>query len=137
MGCDYYIIKQLEVTHLNENGDSSGNENGDGNFVSWVRSLFSRESGVEEISYIEIKRERAYFAESDDANSEDTEVLSDSARRHGKYLQVTYQPRVLFENGHWKNARIRDKYTDFITNQINNRCRLIKVVKTEVRYARG
>lgn len=116
MGCDYYIVKQLEVIHINDDDD-------------------------EITTTIELDRDRGYFF--DDINSRDSDDSSDSdedydtrfQRKYGKYLEVTYQPRVLFQNGKWKSERVQEKYEDTITNEIGNDM-IISIIKQEVRYLR-
>ena len=74
-------------------------------------------------SYIEVSRERRYIYEM----TED----SDDEIDKNKYLQVTYEPRILFENGQWKNETIQTKYQGFIT-----RTDIKHVVKEERRILR-
>jgi hypothetical protein len=115
MGCDYYIVKQLEVTHINDDD-------------------------VEETSFIELDRERCYFPDLEDSQDSDDSTSSESYnsrfnRKYGHYLEVTYQPRVLFEKGKWKSERIQEKYEDVITTEIGHEM-LVRIVKNEVRYLR-
>jgi len=116
MGCDYYIVKQLEVKHINDDDE-------------------------ENITIIELDRERGYFF--DDNDSRDSDDSSDSGedydtrfnRKYGKYLQVTYQPRVLFQNGKWKSERVQEKYEDSIIKEIGNDM-ILNIIKKESRYLR-
>ncbi len=98
MGCDYYIIKRLRIEH------SDG------------------------IDTIELDRERCYFNESiydnSDIDSDDTDYNKKFSEnideKSKKYLQVTYKPRILLEDGEWKNDIIRDKYIDMIYEKLKN-----------------
>lgn len=115
MGCDYYIIKQLEVRHINDDDE-------------------------EEVSYIELERDRCYFYDEPDSQDSDDSTDSESYntqfhRKYDKYLEVTYQPRILFQNNKWKSEKVQDKYEDIIRNEINNDM-LVKIIKQEVRYFR-
>lgn len=115
MGCDYYIIKQLEVKHINDDDE-------------------------EEVSYIELERERCYFYDEPDSQDSDDSTDSESYnsrfnRKYSKYLEVNYQPRILFQNGKWKNEKVQDKYEDVIRGEIG--CDMIvSIIKQEVRYLR-
>lgn len=114
MGCDYYIIKELKVKHTYND--------------------------VEYITCIELDRERAYFPDLDDSQDSDDSTDSESStsrfnRKYGKYLEVNYKPRVLFENGKWKTEKIQKKYYDIVRNEIRDDV-LVSIVKQEVRYLR-
>jgi hypothetical protein len=114
MGCDYYIVKQLHVEYIDDD---------------------DLERNVD----IELDRERGYFYnDMDSLDSDDTDDESFSSkftRKYSKYLEVTYQPRILFQNGKWKNDSIQEKYTDNVTQEIANGM-LFKITKKEVRYLR-
>ena len=115
MGCDYYIIKQLEVKHINVDDE-------------------------EHVSHIELERERCYFYDEPDLVDSDDSTDSESYdsrfdRKYGRYLEVTYQPRVLFQNGKWKSEKVQDKYEDAIRDEIGNNM-IISIIKKEVRYFR-
>lgn len=115
MGCDYYIIKILEITH------------------------FKQDKKI--ISKIELNRERCYFpyenSSEDDKDSDDTQLSYNSyfEKKYSKYLQVTYQPRTLFENDKWKNTEIQEKYENLIKHQIGHD-KIISIIKKEVRCLR-
>lgn len=113
MGCDYYIVKLLDVKYLDDHDD-------------------------EKDLTIELDRQRCYFYEYDedfDSDSDDTTNTDTFNRRYGKYLNVTYKPKVLFINNKWKNERIEDKYFSMIQSEIGNGL-LISVIKKEERYLR-
>lgn len=116
MGCDYYIVKQLEVRHVNDDDD-------------------------EMITTIELDRDRGYFPDFDDSRDSDDSSDSDESyntrfnRKYGKYLEVTYQPRILFQNGKWKSERIQEKYEAFVTDETGNDI-ILSIIKKEVRYLR-
>ena len=113
MGCDYYIIKILEVKYLNDDDDEVQQD-------------------------IERDRERCYFSEVDSKDSDDTddEDYNDKFNiKYSKYLEVNYKPRVLFSNSKWKNEKIQEKYEDFVLNEINNGM-ILNVIKKEVRHLR-
>lgn len=108
MGCDYYVIKQLEVKHL----DDHDNEN---------------------VTTIELHRDRCYFNELESVDSDDTDYFSND--RYDKYLTVTYQPRILFQNNKWKSEYIQQRYEDSIRDEIGNDM-IVSIIKKEVRYLR-
>lgn len=108
MGCDYYIIKQLEVKHVDHHDN-------------------------EKITTIELHRDRCYFNEVESVDSDDTYYFSND--RYDKYLTVTYKPRIIFQNGEWKNEYIQEKYKDIVTNGIGNDM-IVSIIKKEVRYLR-
>ena len=112
MGCDYYIVKVLDVKYLNDGDD-------------------------EHSVIIELERERGYFYGNDDLkDSDDDETSSDKFnKRIEKYLEVIYQPRVLFNNDKWKTKQIEEKYEECIRDEINNGL-LISVIKMELRHLR-
>jgi hypothetical protein len=115
MGCDYYIIKQLEVKYINDDDNEMN-------------------------TTIESNRERCYFPDLADSQDSDDSTSSESYnsrfnRKYGKYLNVTYQPRVLFNNGKWKSERVRKKYENLIISEIGSDL-LLHIVKQEVRYLR-
>lgn len=113
MGCDYYIVKILEVKYLIDN-----------------------KNGV--MHNIELDREKCYFNEIDSKDSDDTddEDYHDKFnRKYSKYLEVHYKPRVLFINNNWKNEKTKEKYEDFVLNEIKNGM-IISVIKKEIRYLR-
>lgn len=107
MGVDYYIVKQLHVEYLDDD-DMERNIN------------------------IELDRECAYFYnDMDSVDSDDTDVESFSS----KCLEITYKPRILFQNGKWKSDNIQEKYSNNITQEIGDGM-LLKIIKKEVRYLR-
>jgi hypothetical protein len=115
MGCDYYIITQLEVKHIDDDD-------------------------TEHVSLIELDRERCYFPDLEDSQDSDDSTSSESYdtrfnRKYGNYLKVNYEPRVLFQNGKWKSERIQEKYENLITKEIGNDL-VLNIVKQEVRYLR-
>jgi len=108
MGCDYYVIKQLGVKHVDDHDN-------------------------EHITTIELQRDRCYFSEIESVDSDDTDYFN--SNRYDKYLTVTHQPRILFQNNKWKNEYIQDKYQDLVTNEIGNDM-IVSIIKQEVRYLR-
>lgn len=116
MGCDYYIVKQLEINHVNCNNENT-------------------------TTTIELDREKCYFLYyiSDDSDSDvsfDLLKYNDKyEKKYAKYINVTYVPRILFENGKWKNIRIKAKYETSIKDKIGNDT-IINIVKKEIRYLR-
>lgn len=105
MGCDYYIIKQLRVRYIDDHDDEAETTR-------------------------ELRREKGYFSDVDSVDSDDTEYLSE--KRCNKYLEVTYKPRVLFQNGKWKNIVIEEKYHDSVIDEIGQKL-LLSVIKVEFR----
>lgn len=107
MGCDYYIVKILEVNYLNDN----------------------------ENEVIELDTQRCYFNEVDfdSIDSDDTDYEDEYYK---KYLEVHYKPRVLFENNKWKNEKIKAKYEDFVLSKKISKDIFLSVIKKEIRYLR-
>jgi hypothetical protein len=95
MGCDYYIIRELEITYANE------------------QTLTK-----------ELRRIRGYIFRNEEEDSDD-EYMED-------YLTVTYEPRILFENGTWKDETIRKKYEPMVREYTP----LVRVIKQERRCRR-
>lgn len=116
MGCDYYIVKQLEVIHINDDDD-------------------------EIITTIELDRDKGYFFDDIDSRDSDdsTDINEDENsrfnRKYGKYLRVTYIPRVLFKNNEWKSERVQERYEDSVRDEIGNDV-ILNIIKKEVRYLR-
>lgn len=110
MGCDYYIIRGLEIVYLDDGDD-------------------------EHYTFIELTRTREYFYHEDDSSvdSDDSDYNSRLSNQYNKYLTVTYNPRVLFENNNWKNKDVQDKYESTILEHINNGL-IVSVKKVEQRY---
>lgn len=113
MGYDYYIIKQLEVKHV---GDDT-----------------------EQLSYIELRRHGFYFPDLEGSQDSDDSTSSESNdarfnRIYGNYLVVNYEPRILFQNGKWKNDPTQEKYEATITSEIGNGL-ILSIIKKECRYA--
>lgn len=109
MGCDYYIIKQLRIKYIDDHDDEL------------------------EITH-ELSRDRCYFNDVDSVDSDDTDYFSSD--RYNKYLEVTYKPRVLFQNGKWKNTQTEEKYYNSVMEEIGHNTLLLSVIKEEVRYLR-
>jgi hypothetical protein len=113
MGCDYYIVKYLEVEYVNDDDDT-------------------------DIVEIELNRERAYFQYDNTTDSDSTDSESYNTkfdRKYSKYLEVKYVPKILFSNNKWKSESIQEKYEDKILNEIKEGL-LLKVIKKEVRFLR-
>ena len=118
MGCDYYIIKQLTIEHLNDDDDIV-------------------------IHTIELSRKRCYFVYTEDSSESDysesnSETYSERYnRKYQHYLHVSYVPNTLFDNNRWKNKQIEEKYRDIIASEIPiYNGSLVKVIKEEKRYFR-
>lgn len=119
MGCDYYIVKVLEVEYLNDDDQT-------------------------EIIQIEINKKRRYFQIDESEFDSDSDIESEMEickpklhEKYSKYLQVTYTPKILFNNKKWKSENIQEKYEDLILNEINIKDILIlNVIKKEIRYLR-
>ena len=115
MGCDYYIVKQLHVEYVDDDD-------------------------LERSIDIELDRERGYYFYNDIESFDSDDTVDESFwskfdRKFNKYLEVTYQPRILFQNGKWKSDSIQEKYMDNVTQEIGNGM-LLKITKKEVRCLR-
>jgi hypothetical protein len=130
MGCDYFIIKQLRIEH------SQGS------------------------STIELDRERAYFPENafNDADSDDSDFQERMNKQYESFLQVTYNPRMLYGVGvtppddvyiktvldtepRWKNEQVKERYQERVNDELNKLNLNIpiivyQIIKEEVRYLR-
>jgi hypothetical protein len=84
MGCDYYIIKRLKIEH------SSG------------------------VDFVELNKERCYFPPNDiiddNYDSDDTLDFDVSLSKYQRYLEVTFVPRILYQDWEWKNEKVKKKY---------------------------
>jgi hypothetical protein len=117
MGCDYYIVKYLQVEYVNDDDDTTTID-------------------------IELNKEKGYFSydnmtdsDSDSDSTDDESYNTKFERKFGKYLKVTYVPKTLFSNNKWKSESIQEKYQDIILNEIKEGL-LLKVIKKEVRFLR-
>ena len=116
MGCDYYIVKQLEINHINCNNE-------------------------EIITSLELDREKCYFLYYIDDSIDSDDSIDHEAyyknyeKKYAKYINVTYVPRILFENDKWKNTSIQEKYETFIKDKIGN-YKILNIIKKEIRYLR-
>lgn len=126
MGCDFYIIKQLRIEH------SQGT------------------------STIELYRERAYFQEIYEVDSDDSDFQDKIDKQYQCFLEVTYKPRMLYgvmspENTYiktvldteprWKNQQVKEKYQDQVNNELNELdlnipIIIYQIIKEEIRYLR-
>ena len=91
------------------------------------------------VDVIELDRQRCYFDYSNyDYDSDDSFDTSMDKYKH--YLTVTFVPRVLYEQLHWKNEKIKKKYIDMVYEKLkkyNNAFGNIhNIIKEEVRYFR-
>ena len=105
MGCDYYIEKVLEVTFVNT-------------------------AGQLDFDFIELYIQNGYFDNIISDDSDDDE--SDIYKGYYHYLDVNYEPRVLFDNNAWKSEHIKAKYSDKLLEYEH----IVKVVKKELREFR-
>jgi hypothetical protein len=114
MGCDYYIYKILEV------------RNSEGEII-WT---------------IELSRNKVYYPEavwsSNSFDSDDSDYEEKVSERKSQYLDVEYEPKMLFENGLWKNEETEIKYSHIIKNRLTSEQmnKIATIVKTEYREER-
>ena len=96
MGCDYYIIKRLKIEH------SSG------------------------VDFVELNRERCYFPEhniesdDDSYDSDDSDDTLDFDIKYKRYLEVTFVPRILYQDWKWKNEKVKQKYIDMVYEKLKH-----------------
>lgn len=107
MGCDYYIIKRLRIN---------------------LKGLYDYET-------IELNRDRCYFPDYNDINSDDSCYDEKIEQKYKNYLTVKYEPITLFEHNSWKNEKIKEKYTR-ILNEKYNLDNVESIIKEEVRQLR-
>jgi len=122
MGCDFYIIKYLQITFLDDDD-------------------------AERTLYLELYRERGYFnnsdyynSDSDSDDSENSDILIKKnpflkelyIKEFEKYLKSSYKPKIIFENLKWFNKIYQKKYEKLIYDHIENGL-LLNVVKKEHR----
>lgn len=113
MGCDYYIIKRLKIEH------SSG------------------------VDFVELNKERCYFPEhnaSDSCDSDDSDDSLDFDIKYKRYLEVTFVPRILYQDWEWKNEKIKKKYIDMVYEKLkhynNAYSNIYQITKEEIRHFR-
>lgn len=114
MGCDYYIIKRLKIEH------SSG------------------------VDFVELNKERCYFPEhydaSDSGDSDDSNDSLDFDIKYKRYLEVTFVPRILYQDWEWKNEKIKKKYIDMVYEKLkhynNAYSNIYQITKEEIRHFR-
>ena len=105
MGCDYYVIKILEIEY--------------------------EENGIKRTEEIEVDIDRRYFLDYYDEDS-DAESDINYEEKYQHYLTVNYVPLILFENGKWKSDRIKEKYEMMIIN-VTNLIKVTKKEKRKLR----
>ena len=114
MGCDHYTVKQLEICHINCNHE-------------------------EKMTSVELDRQKCYFLYHIDDSIDSDDSLDHKAyhksyeKIYARYINVTFVPRILFENGNWKNTRIQEKYEDTVKDEIGND-KVLSIIKKEIRY---
>lgn len=113
MGCDYFIIKQLSIEYLKDNDSNIYN-----NTIELEKQNCYFNNQVEDLNY-----------DSDDSINSTNSQYSDNSI----YLKVTHTPRILFRNNNWRNKILKEKYENFIFNELNN-SNIIKITKIETRY---
>jgi len=112
MGCDYYIIKRLKIEH------SSG------------------------VDFVELNKERCYFSGNIDDNydSDDSNDTNYSLHKYQHYLEVTFVPRILYQDWEWKNEKVREKYIDMVYEKLkhynNAYGNIYQITKEEIRHFR-
>jgi len=133
MGCDYYIIKRLKIEH------SSG------------------------VDFVELNKKRCYFPEhnndndynddKDDNNdnndnndnddsddSDDSDDTLDFDIKYQRYLEVTFVPRILYQDWEWKNEKVKKKYIDMVYEKLkhynNAYDNIYQITKEELRHFR-
>lgn len=107
MGCDYCIEKVLEVTFVNK-------------------------AGQVDFNVIELSKQNKYFQINSSDDSDNDDDKRNFRRNYYHYLDINYEPRILFDNRLWKSEQIKNRYSDKLRDYEH----LIKVVKKEVRYLR-
>lgn len=109
MGCDYFIIKQLNIEYLKDNDNTVYND------------------------IIELEKQNCYFNNQiEDLNYDSDDSTNSECNDNSNYLKVTHIPRILFKNSNWKNNILKEKYENFIFDELNN-CNIIKIIKMETR----
>jgi hypothetical protein len=111
MGCDYYIIKRLKIEH------SSG------------------------VDFIELDRQRCYFPENDNDDNYDSDDTNYSINKYyQRYLEVTFVPRILYQDWEWKNEKVKKKYIDMVYEKLkhynNAFSNIYQITKEEIRHFR-
>lgn len=108
MGCDYYIIKYLDVKYKDKH------------------------TNTEHTKIIELYRRGCYFSCSD---SDDSDIFLDEENHPN--LLVNYKPRILFNNGKWEKNKIQERYFNVINQKIDGDFEILNVVKKESRELRN
>ena len=110
MGCDYYIIKVLQIYYKED-----------------------------EYLEIELNRERSYYRYEDfDEDADDYEVKLKEYINH--CLTVQIEPIVLYKDGAFNKELSEIKYKSLVENQMNkfnmNFSKIQKIIKVEKRHER-
>jgi hypothetical protein len=110
--CDYYIIKQLKISYINDDDDEC-------------------------LEIIEINRCNGYFSNSKsryyyDDDESDSDSDSEKKRQNMSDLKVAYKPRFIFKNEKWKSDTDRVKYQNLITEELGH-IHIISIIKCEIR----
>jgi len=127
MGCDYYIITNLDIQH--SQGTSS----------------------------IELDKQRNYFSyNNNNIDSDESDYEEQMKKYYDSYLEVNYKPKILYgifepnqgeiktlldTEPRWKNEIIKTKYQEQVKHELNElNCAIpiivYKIIKQEVRYLR-
>ena len=100
------------------------------NWGSWCIDVMTRK-----------RKQHAYFLYyiDDSIDSDDSfdyqEYNDKYEKKYARYINVTYVPRILFENGKWKNTSIQEKYEETVKDEIGND-KFLSIIKKEIRYLR-
>lgn len=112
MVSDYVIKKELIVEYINENTLNTINIEID------IKQCYFND-------IIEIERDLNY--DSDDSTNEyNFDELY--------YLKIHHIPRVIYQNGNWRNSNLKYKYENYVFEDFEKIEDIIKITKIEKRY---
>lgn len=108
MGCDYYILKVLQIQYYTENDDSE----------------------------IELSRERCYYTYEYDEDADDYEEQMDTYIK--TTLTPQMNPIILYTNNSFNKVNSEIKYKTIIEDELKKHNKpwsdIIKIIKVERRY---
>jgi hypothetical protein len=119
MGCDYYILKVLQVYYQNGVGVGVGV----GDFE------------------IEVERQRRYFDYENDNFDEDEENYEEKLAEYKRgILTPCIQPITIYSNNTFNKELTEIKYRELVEHELSDRSikwsALNKIIKIEIRYER-
>jgi hypothetical protein len=112
MGCDYYILKLLEIHYENTN----------------------------QCSFITLESEYGYFYYDSSIDEDDVDYEEKIEKCIKEQLNPRMVPIVIYENKNFKTKHVESKYKDMVEEELANSIKqwkdVTKIIKVESRYER-